>query len=58
MAILAIISIVTINMATEMSTSVPLANPIITRNGMQNGDDIGNKDANRFSSLVGFIMVK
>lgn len=49
---------VTISMATEISTSVILANPIMTRNGIQNGDDIGNKEANRFNSLVGFIMVK
>ena len=52
------ISIVTISIAIEINTSVTLANPIITRNGMQNGDDTGNSEANKFNSLVGFIIVK
>ena len=54
----AITKIVTIKIAIEIITSVVLASPIIILNGIQNGDDIGNIDANTFNSLVGFIIVK
>lgn len=42
----------------DINTSVGFASPIIILNGIQNGDDIGNNDANMFISLVGFIIVK
>ena len=38
--------IVTIKIAIDNATSLILANPIIILNGMQNGDDIGNNEAN------------
>ena len=58
MATRAITIIVTIKIAIDIITSVVLANPIIILNGMQNGDDIGNSEANKLRSLVGFIIVK
>ena len=42
----------------EPKISGPVAISIITLNGIQNGDDIGNIAAILFSSLVGFIIVK
>ena len=50
--------IVTIKIAIDNATSLIRANPIIILNGMQNGDDIGNNEANKLRSLVGFIIVK
>ena len=58
MATLAITIIVTTKIAIEIITSVESASPIIILNGIQNGDDIGNNDANKLSLLVGFIIVK
>ena len=49
---------VTTKIAIEIITSVESASPIIILNGIQNGDDIGNNDANKLSLLVGFIIVK
>ena len=42
----------------DIAISCVVAIPIITLNGIQNGDDIGNIAANLFNSLVGFIIVK
>ena len=40
---------VTTKIAIEIITSVEFASPIIILNGIQNGDDIGNNDANKLS---------
>ena len=44
--------IVTIKIAIDNATSLILANPIIILNGMQNGDDIGNNEANKLRTGV------
>ena len=48
----------TIKITIDNAISTAFDNPIITLNGMQNGAEIGNKAANKLSSLVGFIIVK
>lgn len=42
----------------DHTTSQPLANPIMTRMGMQNGEEIGRSEAKILSSLVGSVRVK
>ena len=50
--------IVTTNTASEIASSILVASPIITLNGMQNGEDIGTIAAILFKLLAGFIIVK
>ena len=57
-ATFAITNIVITKIAIDIKTSDVDAIPIIILNGIQNGDDIGNIAANKFNSLVGFIIVK
>lgn len=58
MDILAIINIVMSRTTIEATICIGVATPIIILNGIQNGAEIGNMEANTFKLLVGFIIVK